>query len=307
MIEGVATGRMKFIEEINDQFEIILGSTSKQRDDILKNIIKLNFNKIKPDFDENLDKDAFHAPSAYVQATCYGKLNSVVGKIQELPKDKRSGKPILVICADTVLTNIASIYEKPLTKRDNLKMLRSHQQNGAHALTCILLVRLHPKSAKVVWQDLKIVSTKLNFDKTISDALLKEYVRSGEGWNAAGGFCLQGMGSLLIDSIDGDYYNVVGLPANELFKLLLKMIREPPIQLSSDEEEETSSEEDETSSSEDETSSSEEESSSEEDSSSDDEEEEEENQQQQKLVQSSKKEEMHDDDDDEKDTLLKRK
>jgi len=54
-------------------------------------------------------------------------------------------------------------------------------------------------------------------EDVISDEVLKAYVESGEGTDAAGGYKIQEGGGILIDKIEGDYSNVVGLPIHAVF------------------------------------------------------------------------------------------
>lgn len=62
--------------------------------------------------------------------------------------------------------------------------------------------------------------TKVFFDNKIPLKTLQQYVESGDGLEVGGGFKIQGQGALLIEKIEGDYYNVVGLPLNKTFKAL---------------------------------------------------------------------------------------
>ena len=57
--------------------------------------------------------------------------------------------------------------------------------------------------------------------RSLSSAQIERYVEAGEWEGLAGGYAIQGLGALLVERIDGDYLNVVGLPADLLLDLLL--------------------------------------------------------------------------------------
>ena len=56
----------------------------------------------------------------------------------------------------------------------------------------------------------------------LSDSEIEEYIATGEPFDKAGAYGIQGKGSLLVKKIDGDYFNVVGLPVSELNRILKK-------------------------------------------------------------------------------------
>ena len=61
--------------------------------------------------------------------------------------------------------------------------------------------------------------TRVTF-RSLSEAEISAYIRTGEPFDKAGAYGIQGMGALLVERIDGDYYNVVGLPVCRLMLLL---------------------------------------------------------------------------------------
>ena len=72
---------------------------------------------------------------------------------------------------------------------------------------------------KRTFQD--VVITKVKFRK-LNNNLIKKYIATGEPLDKAGAYGIQGKGALLVESIKGDYFNVVGLPLNALNQLLEK-------------------------------------------------------------------------------------
>ena len=70
-----------------------------------------------------------------------------------------------------------------------------------------------------------LTETSINFSK-IDNESIKSYIDSGEPFNKAGGFGIQGIGSILIKEIQGCFYNVVGFPVNNFFMNLNEMLDE---------------------------------------------------------------------------------
>ena len=64
------------------------------------------------------------------------------------------------------------------------------------------------------------MTTEVKFDETLPDEMIEAYVADGEARDAAGGYEIQGKGVIMIESIQGDYCNVVGLPLQKLVELI---------------------------------------------------------------------------------------
>jgi septum formation protein len=58
--------------------------------------------------------------------------------------------------------------------------------------------------------------------KKLSDSKIKKYIETGEVWDKSGAYAIQGYGSIIVEYIEGDYFNVVGLPVSKLEDLLYK-------------------------------------------------------------------------------------
>ena len=67
-----------------------------------------------------------------------------------------------------------------------------------------------------------VQQTRVTFHE-LSDSLIDWYVATGEPMDKAGAYGIQGKGALLVEGIEGDYFNVVGLPVAALYRLLLEM------------------------------------------------------------------------------------
>lgn len=123
-------------------------------------------------------------------------------------------KGILLAC-DT-LVYAGEILGKPRDDEDARRMLRllSDTQHDVYSS----LVLLDKETGKQVEE---VVKTTVFFSQ-LSEEQIESYLQTGEHKDKAGAYGIQGYGSLLIKAIQGDYFNVVGLPLNRLYHLLLE-------------------------------------------------------------------------------------
>ena len=123
-----------------------------------------------------------------------------------------AGEPLPVLGADTEVVSDGRILGKPGGLAESIAMLRglagrTHEVVGGIALAG----RIEATAVEV---------TRVTFRRS-DDATLDAYVATGEWEGRAGGYAIQGAGGELVERIDGDYFNVVGLPLERL-KTLLK-------------------------------------------------------------------------------------
>ncbi len=122
----------------------------------------------------------------------------------------------IVIAADTDVVLNGEILGKPKNKKEAREMLKKLSGKEHQVITGLAVV---DAKTKKLLQD--VVITKVKFRK-LSDALIDKYIATGETLDKAGAYGIQGKGALLVESIRGDYFNVVGLPLNTLNQLLEK-------------------------------------------------------------------------------------
>ena len=131
----------------------------------------------------------------------------------------RSGEEALVLGADTVVVVDGTILGKPGDSRQAARMLRLLSGRTHRVLTAVALVR-GPDGAEFAGiEDTRVVFAPLG------DAQIAGLVDSGEGADKAGAYGIQGLASLFIDRIEGDYFNVVGLPLGRLRRLIEEATR----------------------------------------------------------------------------------
>ena len=179
--------------------KIILASGSPRRLELLKSI-GLEFEVFKPDVDET--KLENELPEDLCLRLSRMKAESGVKKFPGA----------LIIAADTIVVIDQKILGKPHDREEAFKMLKTLQGREHEVITGV--------SAAC---DEKIIShaehTLVKFI-SMSDEEIREYISTGECDDKAGAYAIQGKGATLIEGINGDYFNVVGLPLCSLSKIL---------------------------------------------------------------------------------------
>jgi septum formation protein len=136
---------------------------------------------------------------------------------QRLARDKarairKKGTSDLVLGADTIVVVGGEILGKPADDEDAARMLRLLSGRTHQVTTGVCLLGQD-------FEDTTAETTMVSVDP-ISDADVHFYVRSGEPMDKAGGYAIQGLASRWISRIEGDYFNVVGLPVSLVYGML---------------------------------------------------------------------------------------
>jgi septum formation protein len=118
----------------------------------------------------------------------------------------------LVVAADTLVALGGVVLGKPVDRGDSLRMIRM-LGGAAHSVFTGVAVRFGEDERFAVER------TEVEF-RPLSDDDIAEYVECGEGDDKAGAYAIQGRGALLVSSVHGDYFNVVGLPLCRLSRLM---------------------------------------------------------------------------------------
>lgn len=200
----------------------ILASASPRRKQLLATIGLTNVEVIPSSFEENLSKSL--SPFEYVLATATEKALAVYKR--EINNETK-GEPALIIAADTiVVSSSGEILEKPRSEVQHIAMLKNLRDNGVHRTYTAVACMAPLQSARDPGYALEtaVEDTAVKFDPNISDELLIAYVKTREGADKAGGYGIQGIGSILIEKVDGSFDNVVGLPLRVVLKLIEKVV-----------------------------------------------------------------------------------
>ena len=167
----------------------------------------LEFRVVVSDADEE-KADKTVPPGIYVQELALLKAAAAAKKLE-----KRRGR--LVISADTVVVGPdGALLGKPKDKKDAFDMLRSLSGVTHRVYTGYCVMRLD--DGKTVCES---VCTEVTF-RELSDELIERYIQTREPMDKAGAYGIQKLGALLVDRMNGDYFNVVGLPVSSLAKTL---------------------------------------------------------------------------------------
>ncbi|CAH8560440.1 unnamed protein product [Schistosoma turkestanicum] len=190
--------------------EIILASTSPRRKKLLENI-GLQFSSVCPDVEESLPLDNFDSIPAYIEATAKLKVDAVVNTL-DISKCN-----YVVIGADTMVCFEGCVFGKPSSHSDAVNILSRLSGNTHQVITGVCLNWIISGKQHKTDQFHEVTNVKMI---ELNPRIIEGYIQSSEPMDKAGAYGIQGLGSSLIERIDGDYFNVVGLPVCRLCKYL---------------------------------------------------------------------------------------
>lgn len=191
---------------LKDGENIILASASPRRRELLKLICE-DFKSVSPDVDETVPAQVEILESPRFLAV--KKAMHVSGCLSE--------KAVVIGC-DTGVFIDDEMLGKPKDEDDAFSMLKKLQgKEHLVATGCCITDGTHKREFSV---------TSRVFFYPLSDEDIKDYIATGEPMDKAGAYGIQGKGSLLIEKIQGDYFNIVGLPLSALARELKAFLRE---------------------------------------------------------------------------------
>lgn len=181
--------------------KLILASGSPRRSEIL-NSVGWEFTKIVADVDETEFEG--ENPADYVQRLAKTKAEAVAVKYPDS----------LVLGADTTVVIDEQIIAKPVDLDDARRMLKLLSGRTHEVLTGVAI-------SKNSQTTVGLQSTKVKFAE-MNDEQIEFLVEFGEPLDKAGAYAVQAQAALFIEGIEGDYWNVVGLPINLVYELVKK-------------------------------------------------------------------------------------
>jgi septum formation protein len=173
---------------------LLLASTSPRRREILE-LLRVPFDVVAPDYEETEDDPVAHA---------VGKARSVLAAAD--------GRPVLGCDTEVVLDG--RVYGKAENAEEAEEMLESLAGRTHEVVSGLALLT-------DAWEEVHSETTRVTF-RSLTTRDLVHYVASREWEGRAGAYAIQGLGASLVERIEGDFFNVVGLPATLLVRLLAR-------------------------------------------------------------------------------------
>jgi len=177
---------------------LLLASVSPQRRAILEQL-RIPFDPVAPRYEED---DVADDPVALVQTHALGKARSVGEQAGERP----------VLGVDTAVVVDGTAFGKPSGPEEAERMLETLSGRTHEVISGLCLLTR-------AWEEVAHETTAVTF-RTLTPRDVAHYLHEGEWRDRAGAYAIQGLGAGLVERIDGDYLNVVGLPAALLVRIL---------------------------------------------------------------------------------------
>ena len=197
--------------------KIILGSASPRRRELLSQI-GIGFTVRVSDKEE-----VYHSemPEEIVKELALMKAENIAEEIRA-DREKAGGKEAesVIIGADTVVVLDRKILGKPADEDDAFRMLRSLRGRAHEVYTGVAVLCCGGEQGQIT--RCHAVRTEV-YVHDMTDDEIRGYIATGEPADKAGGYGIQGAFAKYIDRIDGDYYNVVGLPVSYVYQTLKEM------------------------------------------------------------------------------------
>jgi septum formation protein len=189
---------------------IVLASASPRRQELLRNA-GIPFT-LHPAHISEIPQ-AGESPRDYAERLAREKAQSVLR--QQLGR--------VVLGADTIVVVEGEILGKPRDEADALRMLRLLSGRTHQVITGVCLVgparRTENQKRKTDFEDTRSETTLVSMT-TLTDSDIHSYITTGEPLDKAGAYAIQGKASRWIPRVDGDYFNVVGLPVALVYRML---------------------------------------------------------------------------------------
>jgi septum formation protein len=187
---------------ISPENPLLLGSASPRRRELLA-VLRIPFRVAVAGVDE--DVCGGESPEGYLERVVPAKLAAVLGS-------GRAQGVGAVLVADTIVVLEDTILGKPADVDEAEGMLARLSGRSHRVLTRYAIARGSAPHAMVA---ARTVQTRVTM-RSASAVELRRYAESGEGFDKAGAYAVQGLGSFLVERLEGSYANVVGLPVCEV-------------------------------------------------------------------------------------------
>ena len=183
--------------------KLILASQSPRRRQLLS-LLNIPFDIAPADIEETINEDK--PLREEIEKLSFLKANAVF----------KDNKDAVVIGSDTIVTLDNKVLGKPEDKEDAKRMLRLLQNNKHVVITAVTII-----SSKMS-ETFSVVSDVYFYP--LSEEEIDKYLENDEGYDKAGAYAIQGLGSKFIKKIDGDFYAIMGFPIGEVYHRLKKYL-----------------------------------------------------------------------------------
>jgi len=189
-------------QRINKQNPLVLASISPRRKAILKQI-----------------GIPFDSAGSMIKETQYKKINPTDSACQLAVRKVKSVQHTYnnrwILGADTLVVIHDTIFGKP---RDTVECQEMLQRLKGKTHTVITGFCIHAPGRNILHREAVMTKVKI---KKLSEIEIEAYIKTGEPFGKAGAYAIQGIGSFMIEHINGSYTNVVGLPVYEVISAMI--------------------------------------------------------------------------------------
>lgn len=184
---------------------LILASSSPRRQELIQTLGLPYIIRVS-DADESVDPGT--TPAEMVEVLSLRKASTVREMLQA---EQRQG---IIVGSDTVVAFGGEVLGKPVDEQDAFRMLKALQGATHEVYSGVACLDAQSGEHAVAH---RVTHVRM---KPLTDEQIRRYIATGEPKDKAGSYGIQGLGATIVDSIDGDYFNVVGLPLSLLSDLL---------------------------------------------------------------------------------------
>ncbi|MEX0771557.1 MAG: Maf family protein [Balneolales bacterium] len=185
---------------------IILASASPRRKSLLEQI-NLKFETAPQNIDEAIDTTV--SPESFAVSTARRKAEKAASEFSDA----------LIIGSDTIVVYKGEVLGKPAVEAEAFSMLKKLSGNTHTVITGVVLIRTGAEGQMQSKEEF-FEYTKVTFSPLEEDEI-RDYIKTGSPMDKAGAYGIQDdWGSVFVNRIEGDYYNVVGFPLNRFYQTL---------------------------------------------------------------------------------------
>jgi septum formation protein len=188
--------------------KVILASASPRRAEVLADA-GIPFEAIPAEIDEA--RLPAETVDSMVRRLANAKACNVAARVGRL------SQPAFVIGADTAVELDGEVFGKPDSPAAARAMLQRLSGQTHGVLTAVAVIRLPDRAVRTAVERTEVYFAQLTTDE------IEQYVASGEPFDKAGAYGIQGFGGRFVERIDGSYFNVVGLPLATVYRILKEL------------------------------------------------------------------------------------